>query len=159
VLGSNYGGVKQRWLVVYSKAAHGRAEQTVNKQHLKQSQADYKAFNALAKRSFACAADAEAALAHLQKTLKVVALHDPCIVEMDGFKGKGRPSKGRKPDTVSYRIEAGVASFSKHGTVRFNRKAVLFSPAINWRKRNSVTKSYLITIRRANKKSNAAFVF
>ena len=45
VLGSNYGGVKQRWLVVYSKAAHGRAEQTVNKQHLKQSQAEYKTFN------------------------------------------------------------------------------------------------------------------
>ena len=49
-------------------------------------------------------------MAHLQKTLKVVALYDPCIVEMDGFKGKGCPFKGRKPDTVSYRIEAGVAS-------------------------------------------------
>jgi transposase len=110
VLGSSYGGVKQRWLVVYTQAAHGRAEQTVNKQHLKQSQAEYKAFNALAKRSFACAADAEAALIHLQKALKVVALHDPCIVEVEAFKGKGRPSKGRKPDTVSYRIEAGVAS-------------------------------------------------
>ena len=32
VLCSNYGGVKQRWLVVYTQAAHGRAEQTVNKQ-------------------------------------------------------------------------------------------------------------------------------
>ena len=96
--------------MVYTQAAHGRTEQTVNKQHLKQSQAEYKAFNALAKRSFACAADAGAALAHLQKTLKVVALHDPRIVEMDGFKGKGRPSKGRKPDTVSYRVEAGIAS-------------------------------------------------
>jgi len=96
--------------VVYTQAAHGRAEQTVNKQHLKQSQAEYKAFNALANRSFACVADAEAALAHLQKKLKVVALHDPCIVEVAGFKGKGRPSKGRKPDTVSYCIEAGVAS-------------------------------------------------
>ena len=109
-LGSSYGGVKQRWLVVYTQAAHGRAEQTVNKQHLKQSQAEYKAFNALAKRSFACATDAEAALAHLQKTLKVVALHEPRIVEVNGFKGKGRPGKDRKPDAVSYRIEADVAS-------------------------------------------------
>jgi transposase len=110
VLCSSYGGVKQRWLVVYTHAAHRRAEQTVNKQHLKQSQAEYKTFNALAKRSFACIADAEAALAHLQKTLKVVALHEPHIVEVVGFKGNGRPSKGRKPDVVSYRIEAGVAS-------------------------------------------------
>jgi transposase len=110
VLGSSYGGIKQRWLVVYTQAAHGRAEQTVNNQHLKQSQAEYKAFSALTKRSFACVADAEAALAHLQKTLKVVALHDPRSVEVNGFNGKGRPGKGRKPDAVSYRIDAGVAS-------------------------------------------------
>jgi transposase len=78
--------------VVYSESARGRAEQTVNKQH------------------FACSADAEAALARLQKTLKVVALHEPRIVEVISFKGKGRPRKSRKPDAVSYRIEAGVAS-------------------------------------------------
>ena len=53
VLCSKYGGVKQRWLVVYTQAAHGPAEQTVNKQRLKQSQTEYKAFNALANRSFA----------------------------------------------------------------------------------------------------------
>jgi len=109
-LGTCYAGVKQRWLVVYTQAAHGRAEQTVNKQHLKQSQAEYKVFNTLTNRSFACVADAEAALAHLQKTLKVVALHDPRIVEVNSFKGKGRPRKGQPPDAVNYRIEAGVAS-------------------------------------------------
>jgi transposase len=96
--------------VVYTQAAHGRAEQTVNKQHLKQSQSEYKAFTALTKRSFACVADAEAALVHLQKTLKVVALHDPRIVEVNSFKGKGRPGKDCKPDAISYRIEADIAS-------------------------------------------------
>ena len=110
VLGANYAGIKQRWLVVYTKAAHGRAEQTVNKQHLKQSQLDYNAFSALGKRTFACIADAEAALAHLQKTLKVVALHDPRLVEITGFKSKGRPGKDRKPDIIGYRIEAEIAS-------------------------------------------------
>ena len=39
-LGSNYAGVRQRWLVVYTRSAHERAEQTVNKQHLKQSRAE-----------------------------------------------------------------------------------------------------------------------
>lgn len=109
-LGSNYAGVRQRWLVVYTRSAHARAEQTVNKQHLKQSLAEYKTFNALTQQTFACVTDAEAALTHLQKKLTVVALHDPRIVEVAGFKGKGRPRKGRKPDTISYRIEAGVAS-------------------------------------------------
>gem|GEM_PF-2423057 len=109
-LGANYAGVKQRWRVVYTRSAHARAEQTVNKQHLKQNQAEYKMFNALSQQTFACATDAEAALAHLQKKLKVVALDDPRIVEVAGFKGKGRPRKGSRPDTVGYRIEAGVAS-------------------------------------------------
>jgi len=129
VLGSSYGGVKQRWLVVYTQAAHGRAEQTVNKQHLKQSQAEYKAFNAVAKRSFACAADAEAALTHLQKTLKIVALHDPRIVEVEGFKGKGVPLKVASLIRSAIALKQVSPRFSKHGTARFNRKAVLFSPA------------------------------
>jgi transposase len=123
VLCSSYGGVKQRWLVVYTQAARGRAEQTVNKQHLKQSQVEYKAFNALAKQSFACIADAEAALARLQKTLKVVALHDPRIVEVVSFKGKGRPCKGRKPDAVSYCIEADVASVLKTRHCKIQQKS------------------------------------
>ena len=97
-------------MVVYTQAAQRRAEQTVNKQHLKQSQLEYKAFSTLAKQTFACIADAAAALAHLQKTVKVVALHDPHIVEVVGFKGKGRPSKNRKPDSINYRIEAAVGS-------------------------------------------------
>ncbi len=107
VLGSTYGSVKQRWLVVYTQAAHRRAEQTVNKQHLKQSQAEYKAFSVLAKRSFACATDAEAALALLQKKLKVTALHDPHVIEMVGFENKGRPRKDCKPTVISYRMAAG----------------------------------------------------
>ncbi len=46
----------------------------------------------------------------LKKTMKVVALHDSRIVEVLGFKGKGRPGKDCKPAIIGYRIEAGVAS-------------------------------------------------
>ena len=109
-LGATYGDIKQRWLVVYTQGAHERAKQTVGRQHLKKSKADYKAFSALAKRTFACVADAEAALADLQKKLKFVTLHDPQIIEIKHFKDKGRPKKGSTPNTVSYRVEAGVAS-------------------------------------------------
>lgn len=108
-LGSNYGGVNQRWLVVYTQSARERAEKSVNKQHLKQSQIEYKAFNALANRDFACVADAGAALAYLQNKLKVVTLDDPQMIAVPSFSKKGRPRKGQEPDTVRYRIEAGVA--------------------------------------------------
>ena len=53
---------------------------------------------------------AEQALSRLQKALKAVALHDVRIVETAHFKGKGRPGKDRRPDTLSYRVEAGAAS-------------------------------------------------
>jgi transposase len=107
---SNYGGVRQRWLVVYTKAAHSRAEQSVKRQHLKQSQNEYKAFEALSRQFFACTDDAELAVSRFQKSLTAVALHDVRILETAHFKDKGRPRKGRLPDNVSYRIEAGVAS-------------------------------------------------
>jgi transposase len=126
-LGSSYGGVKQRWLVVYSRAAHGRVEQTVNKQHLKQSQTECQAVNALAKQRFAGSAEAEAALTRLQKTLKVVAVHDSRTVEVIGFNGKGRPRKGRKPDAVSFRIDAGVVSVLETGHRKIQQKSCFIS--------------------------------
>jgi len=109
-LGANYGGINQRWLVIYTRAAHERAEQTVNKRHLKRSHAESQAFHALTTKLFACVADAEAALTQFSKTLKVVDLHGTQIIAVPGFKGKGRPAKNRAPDTIKYRITANVAS-------------------------------------------------
>lgn len=122
-VGAVYAGIRQRWLVVYTRSAHERAEKTVNRQHLKQSQAEYKAFLALAKQSFACQADAETALARFEQTLKTVALHDPVLIAVPGFKGKGRPRKDREPDTISYRIEAGIASVPEARRRRIQRKS------------------------------------
>jgi transposase len=109
-LGANYGAINQRWLVVYTRAAHERAEKTVNRQHLKQSKIDCQTFTTLSKQLFACAADAEKALAYVQKKLPVTALIEPRIVEATKFDGKGRPRKNQIPDTVGYRIEASIAS-------------------------------------------------
>jgi transposase len=110
VMGSQYGDVKQRWRVVYTRVAHERAEQSVNRQHLKQSQTEYNALSTLAKQRFACTADAEIALARFQKTLNTPQLHDTRMIEAHPLTGKGRPRKGRVPDTVLYRIEADIAS-------------------------------------------------
>ncbi|WP_394754195.1 IS1634 family transposase [Crenothrix sp.] len=159
VLGSNYGGVNQRWLIVYSQAARERAEQTVNKQHLKQSQAEHNAFTALANQTFACVADAKAALAKLQKILKVVALHDPEIIEAASFTKKGRPRKGQLPDIIRYRIEAGVASVLETRCHKIQAKSCLLSPATNWMKRSSAMRKCWSSIHQANKKSNMVSVF
>lgn len=122
-LGSNYGGVEQRWLVVYTQSAHERAEKSVNKQHLKQSQIEYKAYSALANRDLACVADAEAALAYLQSKLKVVTLDAPAIIGVPSFSKKGRPRKGQEPDTIRYRVEAGVACVLETRQLKIQHKS------------------------------------
>ncbi len=141
-LGANYGGVNQRWLVVYTRAAHQRAEHTVNRQHLKLSKIDYQTFTTLSKQQFACAADAEQALAYVQKKLQVTTLIEPSIIEVKKFADKGRPRKNQTPDTVGYRIEAGIASLieTKLRKVQppqgwsMDKNAALSSPPTRWRK-------------------------
>ena len=40
----------------------------------------------------------------------MTAVHDSRIVEIEHFKGKGRPPKGSTPDFIRYHIDAGIAS-------------------------------------------------
>lgn len=107
---STYGGIRQRWLVVYTRAAHERAELTVNRSLLKQTQAEYQAFNALCQQAFACEADAHTALARFQKKQRVTELHETQLVAVKRFKGKGRPRKNQSPDVVEYHISGHPAS-------------------------------------------------
>ena len=107
---SNYGGVNQRWLVVYTRAAHERAEKTVNRQFFKQSEAEWKAFEQLKKQEFACEIDAKAALEAFQKKLDTIEINDSNIVEIKKFQKKGRPTKDQQPDVIRYQIEANVSS-------------------------------------------------
>ena len=107
-IGSNYGGVNQRWLVVYTRAAHERAEKTINRQFLKQSEAEWKAFEQLKRQEFACVVDAKAALDIFQKKLDATEIQDANMIEVKKFKGKGRPKKDQQPDVIRYQIEANM---------------------------------------------------
>ncbi|MCP4937288.1 MAG: IS4 family transposase, partial [bacterium] len=75
-LGTVYGSVRQRWVVVYSPQAYQRALKTVNKRCLKQSTTELKDFDKLCKQDFACPADARKALAAFEKKLKMTFMND-----------------------------------------------------------------------------------
>jgi transposase len=109
-LGSNYGGANQRWLVVYTRAAHERSAKTVNRQLLKQTEADWKAFEQLRKQEFACEIDAQAALDRFQKKLDATKIKDSRIIEIKKFKAKGRPKKDQQPDEICYQIQGNLCS-------------------------------------------------
>ena len=103
-------GVRQRWLVVHSRAARRRAEKTLKKKHLKQGESELKAFGRLGRQDFACEADAQAALDAFTKKLKLTQVHDGRIVGQARHAKKGRPAKNQEPDQVSYAVEGQLAS-------------------------------------------------
>ena len=128
-----YGGVKQRWLVVFSPDAYQRAQKTINKHCSKQSTAEMKAFTKLCKQDFACEADARKALAAFEKGLKMTFINDASVNALPRFEGKGRPAAGRQPDFYAYRIEGAVASIPQERTRRLKRKScfILASNQLN----------------------------
>ena len=109
-VGVVYAGIRQRWLVVYSRAARRRAEKTLQRQHLKQSEAELKAFDRLCRQGFACEADARAALETFTKGLKLTAVAEGRVAAQARHAKKGRPAKGQEPGVVRYAIEGHLAS-------------------------------------------------
>jgi transposase len=120
-MNTDYAGVPQRWLVVYSEATHQRALKTVPRQCLKQTQAEGKAFAKLCAQSFACCADAEQALAAFQNTLTLTTVAEHQIVTVPHYHGRGRPALHRQPDAVSYQIEGALASLPEEYTARLRQ--------------------------------------
>jgi transposase len=66
-LPSSYGGVEQRWMLVYSEHRRAQAMRTVNAQWLTQSEKESQAFKKLCRTTFACQADAQQALAAFEQ--------------------------------------------------------------------------------------------
>jgi len=122
-LGTVYGEVRQRWIVVYSPQARQRALKSVNKHCLKQGSAELKGFERLCNTDFACEADALKALERFETTLKIGMLGETHIEALPRFQGKGRPARGRTPDFYVYRITGALASQVQERQRRLERKS------------------------------------
>jgi len=103
-------GVRQRWLVVHSRAARHRTEKTLEKKHLKQGEAELKAFDRLRRQDFACEADAQAALEAFAKGLKLTLIHEGRIVRQTIPTKKRRRTESQGHETVRYAVEGQLAS-------------------------------------------------
>jgi transposase len=92
----SYGGINQRWLVVFSEAAHTREMATFNKNLKKKREEAEKALWHLSNQEFACETDANAAVKRLQKELK---FHDIQfqIESKPHYAGKGKPGANAVP--------------------------------------------------------------
>jgi len=64
---SNYAGIEQRWIIIHSCQAEKRAKHTINKQCLKASTTNLKAFNNLCRKTFSSKEEAQEALQKFEK--------------------------------------------------------------------------------------------
>ena len=116
-------GVRQRWLVVYSRAARLQAEATLRRQHVKQGDIELKAFDRLRRQRFACEADAQAALEAFSQELTLTEVQEGGIVPHTQHARKGRPAKHHEPDAVRYAVEGQLASRIDIHARRLQRKS------------------------------------
>jgi transposase len=110
VVRSSYGGVKQRWVLIHSEPRQPQAQRTVDKQWLKQSAHEVKAFKTLCRTAFACEADAQQALVRFAHDLQTTFLHDSTVCPTPRYEKRGRPGPGAQPDQIVYHIAGALAS-------------------------------------------------
>ena len=103
-LESDYGDVKQRWLLVRSEQAKKREQYTLDKRMLKVSNASLKSFQKLTRERFSCESDAQKALAKWQKTQDYTEVNDPEIIAHAVYKQSGRPKQDQPPSSYEYQI-------------------------------------------------------
>src|SRR5215510_6618115 len=110
VVPSSYGGVAQRWVLIHSEPRQPQAQRTVDKQWLKQSAQEVKAFKTLCRTAFACEADAQQALTRFVAGLQTMFLHDSTVCPTPHYGKRGRPSPGAQPAQLVYHIAGALAS-------------------------------------------------
>lgn len=97
---SGYGGVEQRWLLVYSEQAYLRESKTLEKRVQKEKDEATRELKRWSHTEFDCEVDAKEALSRWGKKLKYHVLDEITILSKRVNQGKGRP---RADDLEVYR--------------------------------------------------------
>lgn len=110
VVCSNYGSVRQRWLVLFSDAKYERDLSSLKKRLLKETETAQKQLKKLTKKIYSTSEAALEAIELFSKSLKINKLEDTRVVSKNHYNTKGQPKKGQQPDWLSYHIEANMSS-------------------------------------------------
>ena len=110
VVASSYGGIAQRWGLLYSAQRQPQAQRTVDKPWRQQSDQAVKACKTLCRTACACAADAQQALTRFVAGLQTTLLHDSTVYATPHYGKRGRPSPGAQPEQIVYPLTGALAS-------------------------------------------------
>lgn len=108
VVCSTYGGVQQRWLVLYSQTKYESELKKLGKRLIKQRVQEVKVYKSLTKQEFGTEELALKAAKKISKKLKYSNLCDVKIKIKKHYEKAGKPKKGQQPQRISYYIEATV---------------------------------------------------
>lgn len=100
---SHYGGIEQRWLLVYSEQAFKREKKTLEKRLKKQQEQLDKQLWHLGNETFQCEADAYKLIKPLLKRFAHFSVSAE-VLQIKQYPKAGRPKKGAEKVTGGYRI-------------------------------------------------------
>ena len=114
-VGTTYGNVRQRWVVVHSQAAEEREKQALEKRILREAEKVERAMQQVAREEFASEEAARKAVARKERRWRYHTV-EVAYTSVPHYGRKGRPAKGAKPAWVGWRVE--------RWTIRQNQEAV-----------------------------------
>ena len=106
-VGSWYGNIRQRWLVVFSEQAKDRETKTVERRIRKELDVKKKELKQMGSKTFGCSQDCLAAMLAFEKKLKYHRCVDITVTENRIKEGKGRPKKDAALNVV-YTVNASL---------------------------------------------------
>jgi len=144
---SEYAGIQQRWLVVYSQQAYEREYETLAKNIRRENERMGKELWHLSNRAFACEADALKAVKSFDKKLRYHRVQSFTKVK-NSYDKKGRPDKTRAPVGQEWYIEGSLVidSAAVHAT---QRRKGFFIIATNELDRELITPRQLLQVYKA----------
>jgi transposase len=118
---SHYGGIEQRWMLVYSSQSYDREKERLdNKLKKDKKQLEQKIWH-LSKQVFGCSKDGEKAVKELIKKQEFLEINYEIEV-VKGYLQRGKPKQGEEIEIKGYQIKATVAEKKEAISKVLNRK-------------------------------------
>ena len=118
---SFYGGIEQRWLLVFSQQAYIREKRTLTKKLNKEKEKLEKQIWHLNKEMFQCENDAQKILSQFKKK-QLLHYVEGKIVPVEKYTKRGKPKRGQKKEIIGYKIEAHLKQNKEAIEKLLNRK-------------------------------------
>lgn len=107
---SEYGRIKQRWIIVESELRKKSSIQQVEKQVKKQESKAKASLSKLSRQEFPCQPDARIAIEKLSNSWKYHQIKEIEYIEKREYKTAGRPNKLTKPNQIKYQVKGQIGT-------------------------------------------------